>query len=220
MNPLTSDQYTKRERTLRVAFLLSLWGPLATGIAVLLSQSSTQLADFVRRSVELAALTTSWLVFRHLMHHPHMPASRRDTMEQVAGRTVAFTMGLSGLFMLGYTLFWRIDHIPGGNVYPGLTIAFLGFGVNVWFWRRYENLVRESYSLLLDSQRRLYLSKSIVDLSVMVALASVALFPGHPRTTRLDWLGSVVVSLYLLWSSATTFRKTHLHVRTHPPKKD
>ncbi len=208
MNPLTPDQYAKRERTLRGALLLSLWGPLATGIAVLLSQSSTQLADFVRRSVELAALTTSWLVFRHLMHRPQISAPRKHRLEQIAGRTVAFTMGLSGLSMLLYTLLWRLDHTPGGNVYPGLVIAFLGFGVNVWFWRRYGILVRESYSLLLDSQKRLYLSKSIIDLSVMIALSSVALFPEHPGTILLDWLGSVVVSVYLLWSSVIMFRRT------------
>jgi hypothetical protein len=52
----SDDGLAGRERTLLVALLLSLWGPLATGLAVLLSQSTTQVADFVRRSVELVAL--------------------------------------------------------------------------------------------------------------------------------------------------------------------
>lgn len=207
MIPLTPEQTKVRERTLRSAFLLSLWAPLATGAAVFLSQSSTQLADFIRRTVDLGALTTSWLVFRHLMRHPELPPARSRLLEQRAGLAVALALVLSGLMMLIYLLLQRGDTLPGGNVYPGMAIAVMGLGVNGWFWRRYYILVREHYSLLLDAQRRLYRAKAAVDLSVLLALSSVAFLPDHPWTSGTDQIGSVVVALYLLWSGAETFRR-------------
>lgn len=52
MNNFTQEQSAARQRTLLIALLLSMWAPLVTGIAVVMSTSTTQLADFVRRTVE------------------------------------------------------------------------------------------------------------------------------------------------------------------------
>ena len=49
MRDLSAKQVAARERTLLIALLLSMWAPLATGYAVLMSHSTTQLADFIRR---------------------------------------------------------------------------------------------------------------------------------------------------------------------------
>ena len=54
------------ERTLLASVLLSSPGPLVLGAALIYGRSSTQLADFVRRTVELAAIIVSWIVFRVL----------------------------------------------------------------------------------------------------------------------------------------------------------
>jgi chromatin segregation and condensation protein Rec8/ScpA/Scc1 (kleisin family) len=56
MTALSREQAVTREKTLLTALLLSLPGPLVTGIAAITSHSTTQLADFMRRSSELVAL--------------------------------------------------------------------------------------------------------------------------------------------------------------------
>ena len=66
LDGLSKEQSSSREKTLLTALLLSAPGPLFTGYAVLSSHSTTQLADFIRRGVELAALFISWWVFRQL----------------------------------------------------------------------------------------------------------------------------------------------------------
>lgn len=205
MSAIARDQAATRERTLLVALLLSAWGPLATGIAVVTGRSSTQLADFVRRSAELIALFVSWWVFRRVEREEAVDA-RRARLERGATLSVAAAMGCSGLAMLSVALL-RLDSFqPGGNVYPGLAIAVLGLVTNVWFWRRYAVLNREEYNAIIAAQRQLYRAKASVDLCVIVALLSVALAPRAPLTRYVDVIGSVAVALYMVWSAVRAVR--------------
>ncbi len=197
---LSPAQYASREKTLVAALLLSMWAPLATGIAVMMSSSVTQLADFIRRSVELIALFVSWRVFRYLHRHRDLSEARKDWLEKAAGLSVSIALIFSGLVMLLF-IFLRAPVIePGGNVYPGLAIAFLGLITNSWFWRRYASLNKEEYSAIINAQRQLYRAKAFVDLCVIIALSSVALIPHHFATFYIDLLGSIVLAGYLLWS--------------------
>ena len=206
MSTLTREQSVRREKTLLTALLLSMWAPLTTGVAVLLSRSTTQLADFIRRSIELLALFVSWQVFRYLERKGDLKAAEKARLEKAAGLCVAAALLISGLVMLGLALSRLSTFEPGGNVYPGLAIATLGFLVNTAFWRRYVLLNREQYNPIIDTQRRLYLAKALVDLCVIAALATVAVSPAHPVTRYIDVLGSVAVAVYLLGSGISTGR--------------
>lgn len=52
------------ERTLLASVVMSSPGPIVVGVALYFGRSSTQLADFIRRSAELIAIIVSWIVFR------------------------------------------------------------------------------------------------------------------------------------------------------------
>ncbi|HML49101.1 MAG TPA: transporter, partial [Clostridia bacterium] len=54
------------ERTLLTSILLSSPGPIAIGAGLFLGRSSTQCADFIRRTAELGAIIVSYLVYRAL----------------------------------------------------------------------------------------------------------------------------------------------------------
>lgn len=191
------------ERTLLVALLLSLWAPLATGLAVLLSHSTTQLADFVRRSAELVAVALSWAVLRHLRRRAPS-AAQRVALEHLASRGVALALAFSGVAMvLLVGARWR-SFEPGGDVRLGLVIAGLGLVTNAWFWRRFSALAHARADALIHAQRRLYRAKVAVDASVIIALATIGLVPGHPVTRWLDLVGSSAVALYLGWSAWRT----------------
>jgi divalent metal cation (Fe/Co/Zn/Cd) transporter len=199
------NQLDRRERTLLLAVLLSLWAPLATGLAVILSRSSTQVADFTRRSVELVALMVSWWVYRHLQRQPALKATARLGLERVANLSVALAMACSGGVVLALAV-TRWQHFePGGNVLPGLVIAVLGLITNTWFWRRYTRLAPETHSIIA-TQRRLYRAKALLDACVIMALSAVAFAPQQPLTSIVDLAGSLVVAAYLLWSAVGTAR--------------
>lgn len=217
MPALSADQAARRERTLLVALLLSLWGPLATGIAVVASRSTTQLADFIRRTVELVALFVSWWVFRHLERGREPEGAARDRLERIAGLSVAAAMICSGVAMLAVAASRLSAFEPGGNVHLGLAIAGLGLITNAWFWRRYTLFAREQGSPIIAAQSRLYRAKAFVDLCVIAALAAVAVAPTHPATRYVDLLGSVAVAAYLLWNGLVTLRAARRPAATSHP---
>ena len=213
MPGLSKEQAASREKTLLVAFLLSVWAPLTTGLAVLMSHSTTQVADFIRRSVELVTLFISWQVFRRVeggrSSAQYEPAAKAK-LEKIASLSVAATMAISGLVMLGLALSRIASFQPGGNVSLGLVIAILGLVTNFWFWGRYRRMTREHYNPVIASQVSLYRAKASVDLCVILALSSVAISPHHPLTRYIDLLGSIAVALYLLWSSLRSFRAARI----------
>ncbi len=206
MSALTAEQAASRERTLLLALLLSMWAPLATGIAVLLSHSTTQLADFIRRTVELVALFVSWWAFRSLQRNLSLTADDRARRETLASRSVAAAMICSGIAMATIAASRVADFRPGGNVIVGVVIAILGLITNGWFWRRYAAMTREHFSPIIGAQRQLYRAKTFVDCCVLTALMAVAIAPAHPATRAIDLLGSVAVAAYLMWSGVRTIR--------------
>jgi len=196
----TPDPEARRERTLLVALLLSAWAPFVTGWAVILSQSATQVADFVRRTVELAAVAIAWAVFRRLRRREPEPAAAAR-LERIAAWSVAAALGISGATTLLLALGRGIDVAPGGDVRLGLLVAVLGLATNGAFWWRYAAFARERPGRLMEGQRTLYRAKVAVDACVIAALASVGLAPGRPATRWIDLAGSFAVALYLLWSA-------------------
>lgn len=214
MERLSRDQSARRERTLLVAIALSAFGPFVTGYAVIVSQSTTQTADFVRRTVELVAMVVSWAVFRHLARSPAAPKERRSRLERTANGGVATAMAVSAVVITVLALSPGGAAQPGGNVYPGLAVAILGFGVNTWFARRYTSMTRESFDPIIATQARLYLGKSAVDLCVVLALGAVVVAANHPVTAWVDRIGSVTVSGYLAWSAVRTA------TRRYPSSRD
>ena len=209
MSDLSQEQAASRQKTLLIALLMSTPGPLITGLAAFSSQSTTQLADFIRRSVELVALFVSWWVFRQLQRNKTLSEADQARLERTAGLSVAGTMICSGIIMVILAISRFSFYQPGGNVGPGLIIAVLGLIFNGWFWWRYAVLTREQYSPVIAAQQKLYRAKATVDLCVVAALSAVAIAPTHPLTRYVDILGSLTVAGYLLWSGLQ-MAKSHL----------
>src|SRR5690625_4735453 len=190
------------ERTLLASWLLSAPGPLVTGIAVAMSSSATQIADAIRRTVELGALFTGWWTYRRRRTAPG-PAEVA-TLERRSRRTVAAAMFLSGLAMLAVGVYRFFRHEPGGNVTVGLAVASLGLLVNGLFWVRYARILRRGPDPVIAGQLRLYRAKTVVDSGVVLALLAVAFIPDHPVTHYADSLGSVAVAGYLIQQALTS----------------
>ena len=216
MLPRPDDGLASRERTLLVALLLSMWAPLATGLAVVLSRSTTQVADFVRRSAELIAVALTWAVVRRLRRRGDLDEEQRAGLERVAARSVAVALAVSGAVMLVLAAGRLRAFEPGGDVRLGLLIAVMGLATNGWFWRRFAALTRERPDALIDAQRRLYRAKVAVDACVIAALATILWAPGHPATRWVDLGGSVAVALYLVWSAWRTHAASDRTRPTHP----
>lgn len=189
-------------RTLLMSVLMSAPGPLVVGLGLLAGRSSTQIADFFRRSSELLAIIMAFVVYQLTVKDDVVDEARKARLERLSNGFVGAMMCLGGSFMLALAL--MNDSSDKGNVIPGLSIAVMGVIANTIFWRRYTRLNRAEPNAILAVQARLYRAKSLVDCCVTVALLSVAIAPAAPVSLWLDLIGSVIVACYLIWCGLRT----------------
>lgn len=201
-----SSKHTKSgSRTLLLSVLMSSPGPLVVGLGLLAGRSSTQIADFVRRSAELLAIIMSYVVYRITTKENACDEAKRLRLERRANAFAGAMMCLGGGFMV--LLAFLSDNADKGNVIPGLAIAVLGVIANTAFWIKYTRLNRKEPNAILQVQSRLYRAKSLVDGCVTAALLSVVIAPMSPVSRWLDFAGSLVVALYLIRCGLRTIRE-------------
>ena len=193
-------------RTLLLSVLMSAPGPLVVGLGLLAGRSSTQIADFVRRSAELLAIIMSFVVYRLTTGNSTCTEEKRALLERRANAFVGAMMCVGGSFMVLLALL--SDASDKGNVIPGLAIAVMGVIANTAFWVKYTRLSRETPNAILQVQSRLYRAKSLVDCCVTIALLSVILLPGSMVSYWLDLAGSLIVALYLIRCGVQTIRES------------
>ena len=192
-------------RTLLWSVIMSSPGPLVVGLGLIVGQSSTQIADFVRRSSELLAIIMSFVVYKITAGSNGNNQERRAYLERMTSIFVGAMMCLGGSIML--VLAFVSQNEEKGNVIPGLVIAVLGVIANTIFWRKYTKLNREQTNEILAVQARLYRAKSLVDTCVTLALFSVLFLPETTFSYYVDKIGSVIVAIYLIWCGVDTIRE-------------
>ena len=200
-----NDNKKSGQKTLLWSVLMSSPGPLVVGIGLLMGKSSTQIADFVRRSAELMAIIASYVVFKMTNKDGYVDEVRKQHLERNTDIFVGAAMCLGGSMMLLLALLSSNTDV--GNVIPGLSIAVMGVIANCIFWRRYNKLGKEGGNSILLVQGKLYRAKTFVDGCVTIALLSVVFFPGTEVSYYLDKIGSVIVALYLIWTGIKTIKE-------------
>ena len=189
-------------KTLLWSVIMSAPGPLIIGLGLFVGRSSTQIADFVRRSSELLAIIMAYIVFRITTKDGVCNKEQKEKLERLSNLFVGAMMCLGGTLML--LLAFVSENEDKGNVIPGLIIALLGVIANTIFWRKYTKLNKAEPNAIIAVQARLYRAKSLVDTCVTIALLSVAVFPESSFSYYLDLIGSVIVALYLIWCGIQT----------------
>lgn len=192
-------------KTLLWSVIMSAPGPLVVGLGLLAGRSSTQIADFVRRSSELLAIIMAFVVYKITAKDGACDAGRKEKLEKMSNIFVGAMMCLGGSIML--VLAFASGSTEKGNVIPGLAVAVLGVVANTIFWRKYTRLNKAEPNAILAVQARLYRAKSMVDACVTIALLSVAIAPESPVSYYLDMVGSAVVAVYLVWCGIKTIRE-------------
>lgn len=192
-------------RTLLWSVIMSAPGPLVVGLGLLAGRSSTQIADFVRRSAELLAIIMSFVTYKLTTKSGETDLTRKEKLERVSNLFVGAMMCIGGAIML--ILAFTSGSIDKGNVIPGLAIAVLGVIANTIFWRKYARLNKAEPNPILAVQARLYRAKSLVDSCVTLALLSVWIAPQSLFSYYFDLIGSVIVAVYLLFCGVQTIRE-------------
>ena len=189
-------------KTLLMSVIMSAPGPLVVGLGLLSGRSSTQIADFVRRSAELLAIIMSFVIYKLTTKGDVCDENKKKKLEKGSNIFVGAMMCLGGALMVLLTL--MSDNEDKGNVIPGLAIAVMGVIANSLFWRKYTLLNKAEPNAILMVQARLYRAKTLVDSCVTVALLSVLIAPETAVSYWLDFAGSLIVATYLVWCGVRT----------------
>ncbi len=189
-------------RTLLMSVVMSSPGPLIVGLGLAAGRSSTQLADFVRRSSELLGIIMAYVIYRITSKDGDIDTQKKAKLEKLSNIFVGATMCIGGAIM--FVLAFVSENEEKGNVIPGLAVALLGVIANTAFFIKYTRLNRAEPNAIIEVQARLYRAKSLVDMCVSAALLSVAIAPDSPVSYYLDMIGSAVVALYLFWCGIRT----------------
>lgn len=192
-------------RTLLWSVIMSSPGPLVVGLGLMAGRSSTQIADFVRRSSELLAIIMAFVTYKITTKDGQEDLVKKQKIERFSNLFVGAMMCLGGSIML--ILAFAAENEDKGNVIPGLSIAVMGVIANTIFWRKYTKLNKAEPNPILAVQARLYRAKSLVDGCVTIALLSVAIAPESVFSYYLDMIGSVIVAGYLIFCGVQTIRE-------------
>ena len=177
-------------------------GPLVVGLSLIIGNSSTQTADFIRRTSEFISIVMSFIVYKIAENDIYKDESKKERLERRSNLSVGILMCIGGTIM---TVLAITAHTTDkGNVIPGLVIAVLSASANAMFWSRYERLGKKTKDPILLVQARLYRAKTLIDSCVTVALVAIMVLPDSPVSHALDLGGSAVVAVYLLISGIKT----------------
>ena len=86
-------------KTLLWSIIMSAPGPLVVGLGLIAGRSSTQIADFVRRSAELLAIIMSFVVYTMTQKDGVCDEVRKRKMERRSNIFVGSMMCLAGAIM-------------------------------------------------------------------------------------------------------------------------
>lgn len=184
------------KKTMIMSILMSSPGPLILFINLFFGQSSTQIADFVRRAIELLAIILSFVVYLITTKDNMTDKTKKVKLEKASNIFVSITMIVSGIIMIVLALI--SGNSDKGNVIPGFIIALLGFIANTIFFIRYTSLGKKTNNSILSTQGKLYRAKTFVDLSVTIALLTVLIWPNSKVSFYFDLIGTILVSVYLI----------------------
>ena len=199
-------------RTLLLSVLMSSYGPVILGLGLRVGHSSTQIADFTRRTAELLALIVAFIIYAVTNKRQELAEAEKQALERKGNLFTGFIMCISGLSMLLLSIL--SPDTDKGNVVPALVIAFLGVVANSIFWRRYTTLFHRLGNAILGVQARLYGAKTAVDTCVVIALAAVLILPGTKVSFWLDRIGSLLVALYMIRCGMMTIREQENNLKS------
>ena len=194
------------KKTLIMSIIMSSPGPLVVGLSLIGGNSTTQLADFLRRTIEFLAIVLAFAVFCLTSNEETVDHEKKVRLEKYSNIFVSFSMIISGLIMLGLGIF--VQNEDKGNLIPSLIIALLGLSSNGIFWIKYHKMAKSTGDELFKTQRSLYSGKIFVDTSVFASLTVVLFSNNITLSYYCDLFGTICVASYLVYSGFKMMIKT------------
>jgi ferrous-iron efflux pump FieF len=197
-----ADHFHEKERSVFTSLSLGLLVLVPDVIAVLLANSVMLLSDLLKSGSETVATFLSWLAIRRVRQGQTFDYNYgQGKLENISSLTVAGAMALSWL-IVSYSAIERFRHpSPIGRIGFALFVTGGSALVNLWVWRKNRQLARVSPSPIIESQWRLYRTKTAANVCVIISLVLSSLFREHSWAAYIDPAGALIISGFLVVSA-------------------
>ncbi len=194
--------FRDKERSVFTGLLLGLVVLIPDVIAVILANSVMLLSDLLKSGSETVATFLSWLAIRKARQGITFDYNYgQGKLENISSLAVAGAMALSWL-VVSYGAIERFRRpSPIGSVGFALFVTGGAVLINLWMWRKNRRLALTAPSPIIESQWRLYRTKTAANVCVIASLLLGAAFREHSWAAYVDPAGAVILSGFLLLSA-------------------
>ena len=187
--------------------IMSSPAPIVVGLSLIAGHSSTQIADFLRRTSEFIAIVMSFIIYKMTEKNEFCDEERKARLEKIANAFIGILMCMCGAFMCAVAIFNGAKE-DKGSIIPSLVIAGISLISNSFFFVRYTALYKSKGNVILKTQSRLYRAKCLVDGCVSGVLIILLASPESRLALCMDIVGSFAVAVYLILCGIRTVRET------------
>lgn len=191
--------------------IMSSPAPIVVGLSLIKGHSSTQIADFLRRTSEFIAIVMSFIVYKITENDGICNCERKARLEKRTNIFVGILMCLCGTIMCAVAILNGAKE-DKGSIIPSLVIAAISLISNSFFFVRYTALYRSKGNVILKTQSRLYRAKCLVDGCVSAVLIVLLASPDSRFALWMDMIGSFAVAVYLVFCGIRTVRESLLGI--------
>jgi cation diffusion facilitator family transporter len=200
INP--TDTFKEKERSILTGMLFGLFSLIPDLIAVIMANSVMLLSDLLKSGSETAATFLSWLAVRRVRQGESFDYNYgQGKLENISSLAVAGAMALSWLIVT-FSAIERLRHpTPIGRIGFALFVTGGAGLINAGLWRKNRQLALKEPSPIIDSQLRLYRTKTAANICVVLSLILSAVFRGRTWAAFIDPAGAFLISGFLLLSA-------------------
>ncbi len=192
-----------KEHSILLGLLLGIFGLITGIIAAVIANSLTLESEILKNIGLVTAVFLSYLSIRKVNRGRTEGYNYGyGKLESVSGLIVATVLVISLIIVIGHTI-ERFQHpveLHAGGVDLAIVFSAVALLTSAWLWRHDYHLTKEEYSPVLESLWRMYRSKTVASMLVIISLALSAIFSDQPWATYVDPVVSVIIGLFIVQS--------------------
>jgi len=198
-----ADQSKAKEKSILLGLLLVIFGLITGVIAAVIANSLTLESEILKNVGLVTAVFLSYLSIRKVNRGRTEGYNYGyGKLESVSGLIVATVLVISLIIIIAHII-ERFQHpveLHAGGVDLAIVFSAVALLTSVWLWRHDYHLTKEEYSPVLESLWRMYRSKTIASVLVIISLSMNAVFYDQPWVTYVDPLASIIIGLFIVQS--------------------
>lgn len=204
----TASDSGSREVAIRNGMLMALLDIGIVTAALLAAKSSVLLADFFKTLLEFIAVALSWLAIRRINR------GRNQQFEYGLGKMENLVSLFVGLLMAVCLLLITVNavrnllhpsHIQGIGIAIGIADQIIYSFVNTYLWIKNKRSARAASSPLMEAQARLFLTRMIGNVFILLSLSLSIMLKGYAWSTYIDPAASLIIGVSILMAATGIF---------------